>query len=80
MMRFYKIKLGLLSMVLAFTFANGQNQNPYSLVLLKSKLQKTNVDTTKINILNEIASSFKYSEANEGLLLAEETKMSRLSK
>ena len=71
MMRFYKIKLGLLSMVLAFTFANGQNQNPHSLVLLKSKLQKTTVDTTTINILNEITSSFKYSEPNEALPLAE---------
>ena len=78
MMRFYKIKFGLLNMVLAFIFANGQNQNPYSLVLLKSKLQKTTVDTTKINILNEIASSFKYSEAKEGLPLAEKTKLSRL--
>jgi signal transduction histidine kinase/Tfp pilus assembly protein PilF len=68
MISLYKTKTGFLSMLLAFTFANGQNLDSQSLTHLKSKLQKATVDTTKISILNEIASSYKYSEPKEGLL------------
>ena len=67
MISLYKIKIGLLSMLLVFTSVRAQDKNPASVKLLELKLQKTTVDTTAINILNEIASVYKYSAAKEGL-------------
>nr|WP_315150059.1 tetratricopeptide repeat-containing sensor histidine kinase [uncultured Flavobacterium sp.] len=68
MISLYKIKIALVIILIAFTAAKGQNLNPQSVGHLKSELQKTPDDTAKINILNEIASAYKYSEAEEGLL------------
>lgn len=70
MISLYKIKTALLSIVIAFTAAKGQSQNPQYISNLKSEILKTTTDTAKINILNEIASAYKYSEAEEGLLYA----------
>ncbi|HSD09271.1 tetratricopeptide repeat-containing sensor histidine kinase [Flavobacterium sp.] len=71
MMFIFKINKWLLfSLLLAFSFANGQDQN--AVTILKTKLQKTTVDTTKINLLNEISSSYKYTNAKEGLQYAKQ--------
>ncbi|PKB15627.1 tetratricopeptide repeat-containing sensor histidine kinase [Flavobacterium sp. 5] len=63
-----KINRWLFTMILlAFASVNGQDKNPQSVTVLKLKLQKATVDTIKINTLNELASTYKYSEAKEGL-------------
>lgn len=48
-------------------------QEPKNIIVnqLKKELQKTTVDTTKINFLNEIASNYKYNNAQEGLKYGE---------
>jgi hypothetical protein len=67
MISLYKIKTALLSIVIVFTAAKDQNQNTQSISHLKSEFLKIAADTPKINIRNKIASSYKYSEAKEGL-------------
>lgn len=52
------------------TFA--QDLNSSSVVILKTKLQKTTVDTIKINLLNEISNTYKYSNAPEGIKFGKE--------
>ena len=62
----FKTSKWLFILLLAFLYANGQDKNT-QLSALKAKLQKTTVDTTKINLLNEIASSYKFSDAKAGI-------------
>jgi len=63
---FFKIDKWFFILLLAFSIANSQDQNVVA--ILKIKLQKTTVDTTKINILNEISSSYKYTNPKEGIV------------
>lgn len=66
----YKAYKYLLILALTTTLVNGQNNASQSEVDLKNKLQKETVDTTKINLFNQIASIYKYSNAKEGLQYA----------
>jgi signal transduction histidine kinase len=63
----HKINKWILCLLILGNFAYGQNQNLETPFLLKIKLEETTVDTVKINILNEIASIYKYTNAKEGL-------------
>lgn len=58
-------------LLLTINFIHGQNQNTPFIAALKIKLQKTTVDTIKISILNQIASNYKYSNAQEGIVYGE---------
>lgn len=62
----------IISLIIISNFTYGQKQNSEAVDLLKIKLQKTAVDTIKINILNEIAATYKYSNPKEGLKYAKE--------
>ncbi|QKJ62969.1 tetratricopeptide repeat protein [Flavobacterium sp. M31R6] len=63
----HKINKWIICLVILGNFAYSQDQNPELVATLKIKLQKTTVDTTKINILNEIAATYRYSNPQEGL-------------
>lgn len=62
-----KLNKWMLYLLVIGNFVFSQNQNSEPVAALKIKLQKTNVDTVKINILNKIATSYRYSNAQEGL-------------
>ena len=64
---FYKINKWLIGFLIAGNLIYGQNRNSQSAAILKIELQKTIIDTTKINILNEISATYKYSNASEGI-------------
>jgi len=63
----HKLNKWMLCLLIIGNFLFGQNQNSEPVAVLKIKLEKTNIDTTKINILNEISTSYRYSNAQEGL-------------
>lgn len=63
----HKINKWIICLIILGNYTYSQDQNSESVATLKIKLQKTIADTTKINILNEIASTYKYSNPQEGL-------------
>lgn len=68
----HKINKWIICLLIVGNFAHGQNHNLESVSLLKIKLQEATVDTIKINLLNEIAEAYKYSNAKEGLKYGKE--------
>ncbi|HKO76913.1 MAG TPA: tetratricopeptide repeat-containing sensor histidine kinase, partial [Flavobacterium sp.] len=63
----HKINKWIICLITIGNFAYSQDQNSESVAILKIKLQKATVDTIKINILNEISATYRYSNPQEGL-------------
>jgi signal transduction histidine kinase/uncharacterized protein HemY len=62
-----KINTWLVYMLILGNLVYGQDQNAKKLTVLKNRLQTTKADTSKIKILNEIVTTSKYTNAQEGL-------------
>lgn len=63
----HTINKWIICLIIIGNFAYSQDRNSELVTTLKIKLQKTTVDTVKINILNQIANTYRYSNAPEGL-------------
>jgi signal transduction histidine kinase/uncharacterized protein HemY len=62
-----KINRWLVCMLILGNLVYGQDQNAKKITDLKNKLQSTTADSSKMRILNEIVTSSKYTNAQEGL-------------